>query len=67
MDFASKVCARRNQSEDKPADDDIGNDARHDGEPQRQNVVVFERADGNGRAEFEPWYECEGNENQNGV
>ena len=67
MDFAAEVRARRDQCEDQPADDDVGHDAGHDGQPQRQDVVVFERADGNGRAKFEAWYEREGDENQNGV
>ncbi len=67
MNFAAEICARRDQREDKPTDDDVGNHTRHDGEPKRQDIVVFERADGNGRAEFEPWYECEGDKNQNGV
>ena len=67
MDFAAEVRARRDQCEDQPADDDVGHDAGHDGQPQRQDVVVFERADGNGRAKFEARYEREGDENQNGV
>ena len=67
MDSAAEVCARRNQREDQPADDDVGHDACHDGQPQRQDVVVFERADRNGRAKFEARYEREGDENQNGV
>ena len=67
MNFTAKVCARCNQSEDKPADDDVGDDAGHDGQPQRQDVVVFERTDGNGCTKLEPRNEREGDENQNGV
>ena len=67
MNFTAKVCTRRDQSEDKPANDDVGDDAGYDGQPQRQDVVVFERADGNGRTELEPRDERKGDENQNGV
>ena len=52
MDSAAEVCAWRNQHEDQPADDDVGHDAGHDSQPQRQDIVVFERTDRNGRAEF---------------
>ena len=67
VDFAEDVGQRRDKRENKPTNDDVGDNAGHDGQPQRQDIIVFERADGNGRAKLEPRYEREGDENQNSV